>query len=147
MKTQYPTLSRLLLAVGIGAALGIVSAAFAQVANVSTTAASTFVGLNVTTTAQNASPTTAFSNDGQSMLLIKTGATATSATLVTQATQMSQSGYGLVTLSNQTVFVPANSYMLVGPFPQGRWNTQQGTVIVSFTSVVAVSVSIVSVAQ
>jgi hypothetical protein len=134
------------------AALGVAAwlmapAVSAQVANVSATAASSFTGLNLTTTMQNASPTTAFSNDGQSMLMVKTGATATSATLVTQATQMSQSGYGLVTLTNQIVFVPANSYILMGPFPQGRWNTQQGTVVVTFSAVTGVSVSIVSVAQ
>lgn len=143
---KKPLIIALVAALGVAASI-LAPVANAQVANISTTAASSFTGLNLTTTMQNASPTTAFSNDGDTVLTIKTGATPVTATLVTQATQMSQDGYGNVGLTNQVVSVPANSYVLVGPFPQGRWNTPQGTVLVSLTSVSGVSVSAVSVAQ
>lgn len=97
---------------------------------------------------QNASPTTSFSNDGYTMLVIKTGASAVSATLKTQAQSISQNGYGTTALSDIPLAIPANSVVLAGPFPQARWNTSQGTVNVTITPTVAgVSVSAVSQAQ
>ncbi len=119
----------------------------AQVANVSTTAASSFNSLNLTTGMVSAISNTYFTNDGDTGLLIKGGGSAVTATIITQATSISQAGYGSTALTSLVVPVPANAYVYVGPFPTGRWNTQFGTVAVSFTSVTGVSVSAISQSQ
>ncbi|MBZ9674553.1 hypothetical protein [Mesorhizobium sp. ES1-1] len=135
-----------LLLVTTGLSL-FVASVFAQAANISTTAASSFNILNLTTSMTTAISNTYFTNDGDTMLVVKTGATGISATAKTQAQTMSQAGYGSVPLTDLTVAVPANTYALIGPFPQGRWNTPQGTVQVQLTSTTAVSVSAISQSQ
>lgn len=126
---------------------GLSVEAKAQVANISTTAASSFNGFNFNTAMQSAVSNTYFTNDGSTLFFVRNPGTAVTATVVTQATTMSQAGYGQVTLSNLVVPIPASGTVAIGPFPQGRWNTQFGTVYVSFTSVVGVSASAISVAQ
>lgn len=138
---------RTLLASTAFAALLVASAA-AQVANISTTAASTWASYNLTSGLQNATATTYFSNDGATMLVVKGGSSAVTATVITQAQSMSQAGYGSAPLSNLVVSIPANSTVLIGPFPPARWNTPiYGTVGVSFTSVTGVSATAFSQAQ
>ena len=128
---------------------GLPLASHAQVANISTTGVSSFntSGFNLTTGMVSAISNTYFSNDGDTGLLIKGGGSAVTATIVTQATQMSQAGYGTTALSNLIVSIPASSYVYIGPFPQGRWNTVYGTVQVSLTSVTGVSLTALSQSQ
>lgn len=125
------------------AALG----ANAQVANISTTAASSFASLNLTSNAVAPVATTAFVNDGSTLLLIKGGAAVSTVTITSFATQIYQNGYGYAPLSNLVVSVPANAYIVMGPFPQGRFNSPQGTVVAGFSNVTGLTVAAVSVAQ
>ncbi|MVO95081.1 hypothetical protein [Rhizobium leguminosarum] len=131
----------------LGVALGLGQAAFAQsVPNISTTDITT-AGFNTASALQAASPTTYFSNTGDALLVVKGGGTTVSATLKTQATSLYQDGYGSTPLSDVTVSIPSASIVVMGPFPQGRWNNQYGLVTVSFTSVVGVSASAINVPQ
>lgn len=114
--------------------------------NVSTTEIST-AGINTGLALQNASPNTYFQNDGSTLLAIKGGGSPVTATIITQATSINQQGYGSAPLTDQTVSVPANAVIVVGPFPEGRWNNQYGLVRVSFTSVTGVSASALKVPQ
>lgn len=138
-------LNRIILATTVLA--GLAFSAEAQVANISTTAASSWPSFNLTTGMQNASPTTYFSNDGDTMLVLRGGGTATTATIITQATSLYQAGYGSAPLVSQTVSIPSATYVLVGPFPPGRWNTAYGTVGVSMSSVTGVSATAYSQSQ
>ncbi|MET4294714.1 hypothetical protein ABIB06_006547 [Bradyrhizobium sp. LB8.2] len=118
----------------------------AQAATVSTTDLSV-TGLALTGM-QNAASTNYFTNDGYSALLIKGGGSAVTATIVTQATQMTQSGYGTVTLSDQTVSIPSATYVITGPFPVGRWNnTTSSTVRVNMSGTAGVSLTAVRLPQ
>lgn len=120
--------------------------AFAQAATVSKSDVSVS-GLNVTANSTNAATSTYFENDGQTLLSIRTGASATTATIVTAQSSTYLSGYGNLSLANQVVSVPANSHVLIGPFPVQRWNTVYQTVGVSLSNVTAVSTSIVRLTQ
>ncbi|MGO7756816.1 hypothetical protein ACC761_06525 [Rhizobium ruizarguesonis] len=140
-----------LLIAGI-AVLGVASALLAPVANAQTapnisTTDITTAGINTASGLQAASPTTYFSNTGDALLVVKGGGTTVSATLKTQATSLYQDGYGSTPLSDVTVSIPSASIVVMGPFPQGRWNNQYGLVTVSFTSVVGVSASAINVPQ
>jgi hypothetical protein len=120
---------------------------YAQTApNVSTTDIST-AGYNTSNTLQNASPTIYMSNNGETLLVVKGGAAAVTATLKTQATSISQNGYGSTPLSDVNVSVPAGAVVVVGPFPTGRWNNQYGLLQVSMSSVVGISATGLSVPQ
>ena len=125
----------------ITASLGIALASSAQAQsapNISTTDITTS-GLSASTGLQNAVSNTYFVNDGRTLLIVKGGGSAVTGTAVTQAGTISQAGYGTVSLTNQTFSVPSGAVVVVGPFPQGRWNNAYGNVAVSFTSVTGVS--------
>lgn len=122
----------------------IPAAALAQTANISTTELTTG-GFNTGLLMQDAVSNTYFRNDGYTVLALKGGSSAVTATLVTAATSMSKAGYGAVSLENEVVSIPANATVLVGPFPTARWNSQYGTVHVSLTSVAGVSASAIKV--
>lgn len=139
-------MKKLLSSLVIGGAL-LATSAFAQVANLSVTAASSFASLNLTSNAVAPTATTAFSNDGSTLLLIKGGAAVSTVTITSFATQIFQNGYGYAPLTNLVVSVPASAYMVVGPFPQARYNSPQGTVVAGFTNVTGLTVAAVSVAQ
>ena len=120
-------------------------AASAQTANISTTTLST-AGVDVTTTPQNASGNTYFANDGSTFILIKNGnGTPVTATLITQQTAIQAQGYGTIPLADVTVGVPSATTLLIGPFPTSRWNTTQGTVRVSMSTVTNVSATSIKV--
>jgi hypothetical protein len=139
---------KLLLAttvVVVAAAAIIVSEAKAQTApNISTTDAG-LSGLNTSAGLQNMPPVAYLKNDGATLLVVKSAATAVTATLVTQAASVQKEGYGSVPLSNQTVSIPANSVVIIGPFPQGRWNNSAGLVQVSMSAVTAISATTLKV--
>lgn len=137
------------LALASAALLAFAMPVKAQVANISTTLASSFAtgGFNLNTGMVSAISNTYFTNDGDTALIIRGGGTPVTATIVTQAGSISQAGYGSVPLSNLVVSIPSATYVMVGPFPQGRWNTQFGTVAVSLTSVSGISLTAVSQAQ
>lgn len=128
------------------AAALVASVGHSQAATVSKSDVTT-AGLNVTANSTNATTSTYFENDGQTLLSIRTGATATTATIVTAQTSTYLTGYGNVPLSNQVVSVPANSHVLIGPFPVQRWSTPNLTVGVSLSTVTGVSTSIVHLVQ
>lgn len=127
-------------------ALAFATTAHAGTANISSTELSVS-GFNTAASMQNASPTMYLSNDGRSILALKGGASAVTATIVTGATSISKPGFGTVTLSDQTVSVPASAVVLIGPFPRGRWNNSDGLVRVSMTSVVGVSATTLKVPE
>jgi len=112
--------------------------------NVSTTESS-ITGLNTASGLQAMPPVAYLKNDGATLLVIKSSATAVTATLVTQAASVQKEGYGSVPLSNQTVSIPANSVVIIGPFPQGRWNNSAGLVQVSMSAVTAISATTLKV--
>jgi hypothetical protein len=117
----------------------VAASAQAQVATISTTDL-TVAGQNVSVGLQNATSPTYFTNDGNTVLVIKGGIVATTATIVTQAQQMTQQGLGTVTLGNQTVSIPSSSITIAGPFPVGRWNIlASSTILVNFSSITTVS--------
>lgn len=122
----------------------IPAASLAQTANISTTELTTD-GFNTGLSMQDAVSNTYFRNDGYTLLAIKGGSSAVTATLVTAATSLTKAGYGAVALENEVVSIPASAMVLIGPFPTGRWNTQAGTVHVSLTSVAGVSASAIKV--
>lgn len=136
--------SRILLA--CTALVALSGIAQAQVANISTTDA-VVTGVNTGAGMQNAATSMWFANDGETLLVLKGAATAVTATIKTQATQMSQAGYGTVSLTDQTVSVPSSSVVIAGPFPTGRWNTGFGTVAVSMSAISGVSATSVRVPQ
>ncbi|TBG37159.1 hypothetical protein ELG78_09270 [Rhizobium leguminosarum] len=142
MKLKYLALSALL-----GAALGTAQAALAQsVPTVSTTDITT-AGLTNATGMQNAATSTYFANNGETLFVVDGGPTAVTATFKTQATTISQNGYGTTTLSDVAVTIPSSSVVVMGPFPTGRWNNQYGLVGVSFTAVTGVSATAINVPQ
>lgn len=119
--------------------------AFAQAANISATDL-TPAGFNTGLLMQVAPSPTYVSNDGETLLVARTGASAVTATIRTKATQMSQAGFGTVALTDQAVVIPSGTTIIMGPFPTGRWNdTAYGTVKVDFTG--AISVTSVRVPQ
>jgi hypothetical protein len=131
----------------LGALALVPGLAMAQTQNISRTDVA-LSGLNLTTTYQNAPGVIYFPNDGKTLLSLQnTSGGAVTATVVTKATSMSRDGFGSVTLSNQTVSVPNNARMLVGPFPVIRWNQSGSLVQVSMSSVTGVSATAVRVAQ
>ncbi len=123
----------------------IAGSAFAQVNNVTPTDV-TQAGINISTSLiANPSPTY-FTNDGMTMLLVRTGASGTTATVRTKATQITQQGLGTVQLADQVTVVPANAFMALGPYPIGRFNDPlYNTVRVDFST--AASVMTVHVPQ
>lgn len=123
----------------------VAGAALAQVNNVTPTDV-TAAGVNISTSLiANPSPTY-FTNDGMTLLAVRTGASGTTATVRTKATQITQQGLGTVTLTDQAVVIPANAFMLLGPFPTGRWNDPlYNTVRVDFST--AANVTTVHVPQ
>ena len=117
--------------------------AMAQSANISQTTVG-LDGFNLATSAQDAVSPTYFSNDGQTLLYLDNESGGSlSAEVITQKTSVQKNGYGTITLSNQTVTVPNGNQMLVGPFPTSRWNTTNGTVRVSLSTVSGVSATAV----
>lgn len=125
----------------------IASAALAQsVPTVSTTDITT-AGLTNATGMQNAATSTYFANNGETLFVVDGGPTTVTATFKTQATTISQNGYGTTTLSDVAVTIPSSSVVVMGPFPAGRWNNQYGLVGVSFTAVTGVSATAINVPQ
>ncbi|MEZ5781156.1 MAG: hypothetical protein R3D70_05850 [Rhizobiaceae bacterium] len=120
------------------AAVASIAPALAQTANLTATTVS-INGSNVTGLLANASPTMYVPNDGRTMLVLRGGGTAVTATVVTQKTGLFKEGYGNITIGNESVSVPSGSVVVVGPFPPGRFNTTGGNVAVSMSSVVGVS--------
>ncbi|WP_322884174.1 hypothetical protein U8C35_06485 [Sinorhizobium medicae] len=118
----------------------------AQVANVTPTTVA-ISGTNVTGLLANASGVMYVPNDGRSLLVLRGGGTAVTATVVTQKTGLFKEGYGNIPLSNETVSVPSASTVLVGPFPAGRFNTNTGVVAISMSSVTGVSATAVKLPQ
>lgn len=104
-------------------------------------------GFNASNALQNAATSMYFQNDGETLLVVKGGASSVTATVKTQATTMSQNGYGSVALTDQTVSVPAGAVVVAGPFPTGRWNNQYGLVGVSMSAVTGVSASTLRVPE
>ena len=120
--------------------------AYAQAANVNVTNVSVS-GTNVTGLLANAPSVMYVPNDGRSILVIRGGASAVTATVVTRKTSLFKEGYGTITVGNETVAVPASATVLVGPFAPGRFNTTSGTVTVSMSSVVGVSATTIRLPQ
>lgn len=104
-------------------------------------------GLSTGSGMQNGATSNWFANNGETLLLVKGGATAVTATIKTQATSMSQQGYGSTPLSDQAVSIPSSSLVVVGPFPAGRWNNSYGLCGVSLSAVTGVSISAINVPQ
>lgn len=136
-------MKKLLLATtALALPFGVVSA---QVNNVTPTDV-TPAAINISTSLiANPSPTY-FTNDGMTLLAVRTGASGTTATVRTKATQVIAQGLGSIQLADQAVVIPANSFMLLGPFAPGRWNDPNyNTVRVDFST--AASVMTVHVPQ
>jgi hypothetical protein len=115
-------------------------AALAQSANISRTdMGPSTTSANLTTGLQNAQTSTFFQNDGETLLAIRGGGTAVTATIKTQKDSLSKEGYGTVALTDQVVSIPSATLIIAGPFPTGRWNTTAGTVGVSMSAVTGVS--------
>ncbi|MBY5594104.1 hypothetical protein [Rhizobium leguminosarum] len=134
------------------AVLGVASALLAPVANAQTvptisTTDITTAGLATNAGMQNAATSTYFSNTGETLLVVKGGGTTVTATLKTQATSISQNGYGSATLSDVAVSIPSASVVVMGPFPPARWNNQYGLVGVSMSAVTGVSATAINVPQ
>ncbi len=128
-------------------ALALPTCAFAQAANITRSDMDNATGLLVSSGLQNAVSQTYFLNDGdRTFLLVKNanGSTIT-ANEITQQTTLSADRYGSVSLGNQAVTVANGEIRLIGPFPSARWNTPNGTVEVSFSTVTGVSVTAVRV--
>lgn len=107
----------------------------------------TTAGYNTGAGMQNATAVSFVANNGETFIVIRSTSAATTATIVTQAKSVSQAGYGTAPLSDQTVSVPANSVVMAGPFPTGRWNNPYGHVAVSLTTTTGVSISAINVPQ
>ncbi|WP_442577863.1 hypothetical protein ACSBOB_20160 [Mesorhizobium sp. ASY16-5R] len=129
------------------AAAAISAVAEAQTApNVSTTDITT-AGLNASTGLQNASGVTYFANNGETLLLLKAGGTALTATINSIATSVNTQAFGPIALTSPSIVVPSGTIAVLGPFPPGRFNNQYGLVGVSMSSITGVSASAINVPQ
>ena len=136
--------SSILLAVAM---LGAATSAIAQTAPTVSVTDVTPAGRDTSSGMQNAASNNWFANNGETLFVVKGGAVPVTATVKTQATTMSQQGYGSAPLSDQTVSIPAASVVMMGPFPTGRWNNQYGLTGVSITSITGVSITAINVPQ
>lgn len=77
-----------------------------------------------------------FANDGQTLLAITVGATASTITLNQVACTHGRVG-------TQPFILPLNKTTILGPFPQNEYNDGNGKLNFTFSSVVAVSIAAV----
>jgi len=131
------------------AALGILVPvlAHAQAANISATDLP-ITGYNVTgsPTSVIVSGTNYYPNDGKTLLVFKNNSgSAATATVTNQVSSVDVPGMGTITLSNNTIALPANSIVIAGPFPKNRWDTSYGTLAVSVSTPAVVSSSALKV--
>lgn len=90
-----------------------------------------FTGLEATY-ASAASGGDVFTNDGNTIVHVKNGATDCNITITAQDTTLNKAGFGDVTVSNTTVVCTANEERIIGPFPQKRFNNSSGQVALSY---------------
>ena len=84
-----------------------------------------------------------FSNDGQTFIHIKNGATDVNVTIAAQDTSINKQGYGDVTIANTVVTCTASQDRLIGPFPQGRFNDSNGKVQLTYDDESNVTLAVV----
>ncbi len=121
--------------------------AFAQVSNISRTDMDNSTGTLISSGLQNAQGITYFDNDApRTFLLVKNGSGGNlTLTEISQQTSLAVDRYGSISLGNQAVTLANGETRLIGPFPSARWNTVNGTVAVSLSTVSGVSVTAVRV--
>ena len=108
-------------------------------------AMSTGLVITTPTTAAAASQTIA-ANDGRTVLVVKTGASATNVTMVTPHSVADGDAAALAT-PDRTVAVAANAYVLIGPFPPGIYNDANGDVTITIDTLTSVVLTAVRVNQ
>lgn len=98
-------------------------------------------GVQVEQGLQNAAASNYVLNDGKTLYLVKNNNVdaAVDATIKTQATHMSKSGYATIELSDVVVTVPSSSAVVLGPFPTSQFNDSNGLVRINLSSHAKVS--------
>lgn len=117
-------------------------------ANLTTQTISSSAG-TVLTKANCASGGDSFANDGHTFLSI-TNAHATDSRTVTIDAKASANvpGLGNITLADTVVTVAAQTTKLIGPFPRGRFNNDQGKVALTYSNSAAdLTIAVVSLKQ
>lgn len=91
-------------------------------------------GLDLTGGQVAATTPSLFANDGQTLLVITVGATASTITLQQATCSHGRTG-------TQAIVLNTNKTTILGPFPQNEYNDGNGKMNFTFSSVVAVTIA------
>jgi hypothetical protein len=102
-------------------------------------------GTAIAPVAAAASGGDSFPNDGNTILIVETGATACTVSINPTESSVNISGVGPTTVPAISQLIAINSQYAFGPFPPRVWNDGQGRVGVGYSAVTNVTVRAVRV--
>lgn len=108
-------------------------------ANIPAATPVTPAGADITTPATAALSSMTMTNDGKTMLRVKTGATTANLTLTAQAKLLDGSVAG-ISPQNPVIALAANKDYIIGPFPTNIYNDANGELNMAFSAVTSILV-------